>query len=97
MKRLLFAGMIFFALPVDVRTQTKAGKTDTMKHAVYYPLPASAQTAAATGQDHFSAKEKQGRSRVKATDKPAWIPPSQNNRMNRSSKELMKLRVTEGE
>lgn len=96
MKRLLFAGMIFFALPADVHTQTKAGKIDTMQHAVYYAIPASQQSAAAAHMNVF-AKEKQGRSRVKLTGNPVYIPQSHNSRMNRNSKELMKLRITGGE
>lgn len=91
MKRLLFAGMIFLLSPSDVCTQTKAGKTDTMQHAVFYTHAAG---AACTAAANFSAKEKQGSKRVRKETSHICIRTATGGRTNRSSKELMKMAVT---
>lgn len=93
MKRLLFAGMILLLSPASVCTQTKAGKTDTMQHAVFYTHTAGAGCSANTG-NVFYAKENNGNKRVRSGHAHICIRTATGSRTNRSSKELMKMAVT---
>jgi hypothetical protein len=85
MKRLLFAGIIF--LYVTALAQTKAGKTDTVTHAVYYAEAAAPEVT-------VPVKEQRAASQLKTSAQKINIRPNNRRRMNLSGKEIMKMAVT---
>lgn len=85
MKRFLFAGMIFLLIPCFA--QTKAGRTDTMKHAVFNDCSSVPPVT-------VTVKEQRAAQSVKTSGKKICIPPVNRRRMNLSAKELMKMQVT---
>lgn len=91
MKRLLFAGIIFQFLPAFA--QTKAGKMDTVKHAVFYSCTAAQCSSNATATA-ASSKEQHGKKITKTGKGVICIHGAGKRTLNRSSKELMKAAVT---
>lgn len=88
MKRLLFAGMIFCS--VQVTAQTKAGKVDTVRHAVYY---ASTKPNAPLAVN-ASAKEQTAQSITRNTSTAVIVTPAKKRNKNLQPKEVMKAAVT---
>lgn len=86
MKRLLFAGIIFFNAPLTA--QIKAGKMDTVRTAVYY----ASTKPSATLVLNLSAKE-QAAHKTSRSNSGVIVKPSKQNR-NLSAKEQMKSAVT---
>lgn len=92
MKRLLFAGIIFQFLPAFA--QTKAGKMDTVKHAVFYSCTADPCSNSAAVPAGTSSKEQNGKQLTKTGKGVICIHNAGKRTLNRSSKETMKAGVT---
>ena len=88
MKRLLFAGIILFSVPVTA--QNKAGKTDTVRHAVYY---ASSKSATAHASN-LSLKEKAANNIARNSSRAVSVKAAKKSTKNLSAKELMKAEIT---
>lgn len=88
MKRLLFAGIIFFS--TTVTAQTKAGKADTVRHAVFY----ASIKPSATHFLNLSAKEQAAQSTTRNTHAAVVVTPVKKRIKNLQSKEVMKAALT---
>lgn len=89
MKRLLFAGIILFSVPVTA--QTKAGKVDTVRHAVYY----ASSKPSALPVLNFSVKEQAAQNVTRSSRVVVIVPSAKRHTKNLSAKELMKTAITE--
>jgi hypothetical protein len=92
MKRLLFAGIIFLFVPAFA--QTKAGKMDTVKHAVFYSCSAAECANSAAAPAGSSSKEQNGKQVTKTGKGVICIHGAGKRTLNRSSKEIMKGAIT---
>lgn len=88
MKRLLFASIIFCS--VSVTAQTKAGKTDTVRHAVYYASTKPSTTPVV----NLSVKEKAAQTIACSNNAAVVTVPQKKYRKNLQPKEVMKAAVT---
>jgi hypothetical protein len=88
MKRLLFASMIFCS--VHVTAQTKAGKTDTVRHAVYYASTKPSTTPVL----NLSIKEEAAQIIAGRKNAAAVAVPQKKYLKNMQPKEVMKAAVT---
>jgi hypothetical protein len=91
MKRLMFASMIFLSAPL--LAQTKAGKTDTVKHAVFYTCAHTAGCCPGNASLIFSAKEQRALQNA-APVQNVCIPLNGKRRQQLSAKEMMKAAIT---
>lgn len=92
MKRLMFASMIFLLVPAFA--QTKAGRTDTVKHAVFYACAPGACCCTNAATVTAAAKEQRAAQSAKHPAAKICISPLNRRRMNLSAKEAMKMEVT---